>query len=45
VLLDRATQWAGAEVGVGALVDQELLRFLRDLDPQAVIGPVAWSPS
>src|SRR5204862_796497 len=37
VLLDRAAQRAGAEVGGGALVAQEYLRFGADLNPQPVI--------
>jgi hypothetical protein len=37
VLLDRTTQRAGAEVGVRALLDQELLGVVGQLQLQAVV--------
>ena len=38
MLLDRATQRSGAEVGMGALLQQELLGVLSEIDLEAVVG-------
>ncbi len=42
-LLDCPTEGTGAEIGVGALVDQEILGFLASISMlHAVLGQAAW---
>ncbi len=37
MLLDRSTQGTRAEISIRSLLDQEILRFLRNVDLQAML--------